>query len=63
MKSKRIIIENTEYSILLYCLLKKKWQEDTFILSDLFRESFLKTLKEKVKEIFIFEPTSIKKIY
>lgn len=61
MKSKRIIIENTEYSILLYCLLKKKWQEDTFILSDLFRESFLKTLKEKVKEIFIFEPTSIKK--
>lgn len=61
MKNKRIIIENTEYSLLIYCLLEKNWQKDIFILSDLFSESFLILLKKKVKKIFIFRATSLRK--
>ncbi|MGY0393730.1 glycosyltransferase family 52 [Fusobacterium sp. SYSU M8A802] len=59
--NKRVIIENTEYSILLYCLLKKNWEKDIYILSDLFREEFLVNFKKKIENVFVFKPTSIKK--
>lgn len=56
-----IIIENTEYSLLIYFLLKKEWQKDTFVLSNMIRTEVLKMFQKIVKRIFIVRETSIKK--
>ena len=58
---RKIIVENTKYSLLLYFLLKKNWEKDIFILNDTFDDEFLTLFKRKVKNIFIFKQNSIKK--
>lgn len=60
VKIKKIIIENTQYSIMLYLLLIDNWKEDIFILSDIFDKNFIENFRKICKKVYIVYPTSIK---
>lgn len=61
MKNKRIVIGNTEYSILLYILLVETWENDIFLLGDTLRKDFIKRIKKEVKDVIIVNPSSLRR--
>lgn len=68
IKIKKIVVENTTYSLLLYFLLENKWKDSVFILTkNYFDNKFLVKMKKKVKVLetelpFIKKDSLVKKV-